>query len=308
MYPQILGVLLRFRAEGPPSLIQKRLADRKQRLHKLLAKIHITYPPLLGLTIADTPRRPEPSYAEPHLHDKFPQDNRLEAPFPTTAEVLTWPLLAGFVERDVPVVEMEAAFNQLRDEISQAIRVWKTRVDNEVMDIWRQGHPNQQPGDMWQSESETNSPSSLVVGALPSCTLVFSKPDGTATEDISELPESLQLLLRADTMFKDTTVSGGRYTLTHPLRPKFYPDILPWLSNIRIGTGTILQGDTWNPAKFTSYNAAEKLARGLLVHLGRPNATHAELEELGHRFFCQRCDGKDLSSWDTLVRHLFCRK
>ncbi|KAF8597359.1 hypothetical protein BDV93DRAFT_562396, partial [Ceratobasidium sp. AG-I] len=302
IYSEILEVLLQLRGRDPAPLIQERLAGRQEHLHKLLSGIRIARPPLVDVTIGDAPRRSSPSYKGPYLHFKFGKENAVDAPFPTTGEGLTWPLLTGLVERDVPKEEMERAFNEQRDEIERAILGWQTRVDDEVMDIWRAGHPNRHPNDRRMSNPEHNGSSSKVVGALPACTLVFGKPDGSTTSDINELPQSHQLLLRADTLMKQIAPQEECSMVTQTFRPLAYPDIVPERCSIQI-LGALYQGDSWDSSLWASYPEAEEIACSLLQHLGRPDATHAEMDALRLRFSCMRCNNNEAKSWDALLEH-----
>lgn len=296
-----MNVLLAYRKADPSSLRRTRLVDRQEHLHKLLARIRISSPPLVDVEIADSPRTPNPPYDEPHLHFKFHGYDTVYQPFPTTDEVLTWPLLAGLVERDVPREEMEVVFNEQRDEIEHAIRNWQTRVEDQVMEIWREGHPQRQPGDSWRTEPENPGPSSKVVGALPACTLVFGKHDASTTNNINELPESHQLLLRADTIFKHIPIKEQGSIIACSSELCTYPGILPQPHMLRISE-TIVLGGSWDPSRWAAYPEVEELARSLLQHLGRPNATQAEMVSLRLRFFCMRCNDKEIRSWNTLVR------
>ncbi|KAF8597357.1 hypothetical protein BDV93DRAFT_610437 [Ceratobasidium sp. AG-I] len=302
VYSNILGTLLILRGQDPASLVQKRLIDRQEHLHRLLAGIRIVSPPLVDVMVPDTPRRLGPAHEEPYLHFNLDRNDTADAPFPTTTEVLTWPLLSSLVERDVPKEEMEVVFNKGRDEVGRIIRDWQTRVDDEVMDIWREGHLNEDPGDRGMSEPAQDSPSFKVVGALPACTLVFGKPDGSTTSDINDLPETHQLLLRADTIFKQIAVKEQRSVVTHPLGPYAYPKLLPQPCSVRI-LEALYQGNIWDSPLWAPYPEAEELARGLLQHLGRPNATHAEMDALRLRFFCMRCSSNEIKSWDGLLEH-----
>lgn len=248
----------------------------------------------------------------------------IDMPFPTTAEILTWPMIKEIVEVDRPVEELEDVFNQSRDEIDQAISDWRAKVDQDVLETW-----HREPGESSSSNAggskgkrragknstrqvrgvpinrtRTRRRSSkgkerasfnydLTCGtSLPETTIMYRKPDGTTTEDVDELSDEMRLLFRADTLFVPY------------FRPPFYPDLLPGHYNSFISSdrGVIPDlGRIWNPAELKRDGRGSATARALLELLGIPDATYPQMKAVDQGFVCQRCSYRLPHSWGDIV-------
>lgn len=106
-------------------MTEQSMLNRKEHLHDALGKLRMASSPLMIRNPSNKLGRPTHIYAESYFNYSFIKQEKLEAPFPTTTEVLTWPILEGFIERDVPIEEIELAFDELRDGIVQDIFSWK---------------------------------------------------------------------------------------------------------------------------------------------------------------------------------------
>lgn len=257
-----------------------------------------------------------------------PHINIISMPFPTTAELLTWPIVKEMVENDTSVEELEEKFKERRGDIDQALSSWKEKVLRDVLDIWRKGSeekPSQatsggtkgkqkatqssarQAKDVPPAQDKTprmlrkgkervlSSPELTCGTSLPPFELTFTKPDGTTTDNVEELPDGLRLLFRADALFNDEGLS------------KYYPRLLPGHHNSYICTDDGLipdYGEIWDPTEFRRDEHGSTVARTLLEIMGSPDATHPEMRALGDAFWCQRCSGRHPDSWEMIVSRL----
>lgn len=248
-------------------------------------------------------------------------------PFPTTVELLTWPMVKEMVEEDRSVEELEEAFTERRGEIDEALSEWRDKVLREVLEIWRQeseekeeakaeaeGSKGEQKAtkgsarkaqDVSLARAKTRRKSrkgkerasaapDLTCGTtLPQTVVTFTKPDGTTTEDVEDLPEDWRLLFRADTLFSSLFCSP------------FYPDLLPGHFNAFVATdGGMMMPDlgrTWKPEDVKRDDSGSAMAKVLLDLLGIPDATYPQMKAAGQAFLCQRCSHEVPDSWERIV-------
>lgn len=319
--PKLIPLLEANRAHNEELDRKKRLAERERHVHDLFNKIRNSLPPLVEITAAWPDEEDNVDATSKHVAD--PRTTRTDTPFPTTAELLTWASIQEIVEVDTSLEEVEDAFNQRRGEIDEAISDWRDRVLQDVLDIWhkapeekstagaggskgkgkasksstKQAKPNPpantKPRRKSRKGKERASPNyDLTFGtSLPLCTMKFTLPDGTTTEDLDELPDDLRLLLRADTLF------------TSSARPPFYPDLLPGnskSSSTYFGPNRDF-GQVWDPEEVERDDDGSATARALLELIGVPDATYPQMKASGQAFVCQRCNYELPDSWDGIV-------
>ncbi|CAE7089016.1 unnamed protein product [Rhizoctonia solani] len=212
----------------------------------------------------------------------------VQAPFPPMIDLLKWPIIVNLLEADTDLDTIQDAFEASKGEIEAQIRSWRSTVEKELVDTLKAGTTGEDQGTHLDTE-------------IPPLQL---PPKSRLMDHIT--PDT-RLLLRADSVFcaSDDTVA--------PL-PLHFPELFHILQDrpndyFEVGfeeciTYTIPKhGYTWDPSEVVSYPEGATAAKALLKELGRADAAHFELQELGARFTCGSCADKRLRTWDEMVQH-----
>ncbi|KAG9118263.1 hypothetical protein FRC07_007307 [Ceratobasidium sp. 392] len=328
MYPKLVPMLKSNRKHNEVIDKKNRRYARISRLREIVDKIRLALPPLVHVTQKQPAENDSTNEAGTSTAPAFPapssnrHDVKAEIPFPSIAELLTWPIIEDVIETDTQPEEVEASFNEIRDEFDQAVIEWREKVEQDLVDIWNAGrtedHEDEtKPGPSTskgkgkgkaaerngarrstrtskgrKSATRSSSTEVSVELVLPEFTATFGKPDGTTTQDISELSPNLQLLLRADTLFRVSIFYS-------------YPAIVPPAEKPHIVgcPPEELFGKRWDPKEATRYDEGSAMARKLLARVGRPDATAAEMKALGGNFMCGRCNRNLPERWQEIVVH-----
>ncbi|KAH7337547.1 hypothetical protein B0J17DRAFT_663398 [Rhizoctonia solani] len=105
---------------------------------------------------------------------------------------------------------------------------------------------------------------------------------------IAALPTSTQKLLRADTIFMRASTESGQKTENNDARTQvcyFYPHF------------------DGHPDAFIFSDLASEIAKNLLACLGRPNASHLEMESVGYALDCGMCPEICSVGWRDIIEH-----
>ncbi|ELU42212.1 hypothetical protein AG1IA_03759 [Rhizoctonia solani AG-1 IA] len=298
--------------------------DRINKLQPLVSKVRIALPPLVHLIRKDSSNN-NPAAQSTRPRDIFPTDQnsdiKVEQPFPSTSELLTWPMIKDIVDGDVPLEEVETRFNNIRDEFDRAVVEWRDNIERDLVTIWNTGRededdtetstskgkekgksdarmarPNTRNARVSTGTSGSTSSSNSTQLVLPEFIATHTMPDGTTTTNISDLSSNLQLLLRADTMF-----TNDGFILRHT-----YPAIVPravQLARVIGGPEELNYGSRWNSTKLRRDDESSAIAKELLSRVGRSGATSIEMEALGGNFRCMRCNRTLTDTWENLVMH-----
>lgn len=320
LYPRLVSLLKANREHIKQLAWEERSAARHECLAEILDGIYTKgeSPPLISVTLHD-------SYSE-YSYDRTKYRLGLDwissqedlgkicTAFPTPTEALTIPVVKEQIEKDISVVAIRQNLIDLEMEIHQAIVDWQAKVRQDLFEIWDQGREDS-PVDleimMTGHElgvsvlaSGSNNPNNLPPAVvLPESTVEFLLLDGKTTHDIRKLPEDLQLLLRADVVFKSFKQSAsGSYE-----HRRTYPRIVPCTP---IGSYKYRSdwprylwelGGQWDPKIVTRDHEASMVAHVLLKWIGRPNATFVEMATMGVTFQCARCYQDNPNTWEALV-------
>ncbi|CUA72842.1 hypothetical protein RSOLAG22IIIB_10350 [Rhizoctonia solani] len=311
LYPKLVPLLESNRTHN--QRIDKEREERVRQLKAIISRIEEARPPLVHLTlkssqvtVSNKSGTSTSAISEQNNSREDYLDVTVRQPFPTMAELLTWPIIKGLVIDDRPhSLGMNMRFEKIREEFDLAIVEWRQRIEHDLVEIWdADGGEEGGPGPLAiEGEAdqlvETNpqkpaytggsakEPTSLSTGfTLPEFVATYTKPDGTTTTNISDLDPNLQLLLRADTTFS-TTRYQGYFT---------YPYIVDRC------LGAFSGGKRWDPTIFERNDEASAVSQKLLAQIGRPEASMADMEVLDRTFRCGRCCFKP-EDWDDLVQH-----
>ncbi|KAF8691001.1 hypothetical protein RHS03_08885, partial [Rhizoctonia solani] len=298
--------------------------DRINKLQPLVSKVRIALSPLVHLVRKDSSNN-NPAAQSTRPRDIFPTDQnsdiKVEQPFPSTSELLTWPMIKDIVDGDVPLEEVETRFNNIRHEFDRAVVEWRDNIERDLVTIWNTGReddddtetstskgkekgksdarmarPNTRNARVSTGTSGSTSSSNSAQLVLPEFIATYIMPDGTTTTNISDLSSNLQLLLRADTMF-----TNDGFILRHT-----YPAIVPravQLARVIGGPEELNYGSRWNSTKLRRDDESSAIAKELLSRVGRSGATSIEMEALGGNFRCMRCNRTLTDTWENLVMH-----
>ncbi|EUC62643.1 hypothetical protein RSOL_424590 [Rhizoctonia solani AG-3 Rhs1AP] len=323
LYPKLIPLLKSNQTYNDELDKKNRRRDRINKLQALVASIRTALPPLVHLVRKTSPTDPEPS---PPNTSSTPStavntDFTVEQPFPSTNELLTWPMIKDIVDDDTSLAQVETRFNEIRDEFDQRVLEWRDKIERDLVAIWNGGREDEiklestsngkgkGKGKAVARTIKTTRKSRATTGptdasgshsvdlVLPEFVATYTKPDGTPTTNISDLSPNLQLLLRADTMFG--SADGFFLDRTYPaIVPRAVPPC------VILGVPEELNyGDRWNASRVKRNDEMSGVAKQLLMRAGRPDATSVEMKALGIDFRCGRCVRTFTNTWEDLVMH-----
>lgn len=257
IYPKLVPLLETNRDYNNEKDRKRNLAKRQGLIHDWFSKIRSSSGYLAVATVSWT-KDTEGDVSAYH-RAREPSKAYIHKPFPTTAEVLRWPLVKEMIDDNTSVEEMENVFNKRRSEVDQALSDWRSKVVQDSSDIWSKGSTKPGAGgsegadrvsmgsglegessrqSLKGKERASSSHDAFCGTSMPRCTVQFTQPDGTTTENVDELSDDMHLLFRADTLFR-----SGWFA-------EFYPAFLPGHHNSYVATddGVLPHyGEIWNP-------------------------------------------------------------
>ncbi|KAG8787752.1 hypothetical protein FRC12_015312 [Ceratobasidium sp. 428] len=292
----------------------KRKRGRHSLFHDMVYKMRKGVPPLVHVTARQPSEVDDSGSSTASVSEALTlsdRDVKIEMLFPSSDELLRWPVIKRILRKDTSLEEARIKLKQVWDEIEQAIVEWREDVEQDLIEIWGAEGAEAEPtsstskatgrGTEQHAQGGTgyttmsNSSSHTAPFDLPEFIVTFGTLDGATTTDLSSLPPGMQLLLRADTVFKGHEVHHHYPTLVphaYSLYESFYARYAEWNS-----------GGRWKAKRFSRDNEASGVAKKLLAQIGRPDATSAETQAFGARFKCGRCTGGSSTTWDRLVQH-----
>ncbi|QRV86989.1 DNA mismatch repair protein MutS [Ceratobasidium sp. AG-Ba] len=252
-----------------------------------------------------------PDQLPPAEHRWSGDENRLVRDtvqtFPSMAEFLELPSVRNLLARDLSFTDLVTVFETCEDEVGRAIQERRIAIEQElvtILDSASKGYngdsadgsedPDEQPIMVLKARKYINirPVGPLDDTTIPKSTIVFPRPDGTCTTNISTLPWTTQTLLRADSRFiwRDLSVCYPLMCLPDASLPAFF------------ARDEDSYGTRWNADPILADRRGSIICRQLLSALGRPDATHAELVIIGNNFKCGRC-GDPPTIWEVMVGH-----
>ncbi|KAG8787925.1 hypothetical protein FRC12_015105 [Ceratobasidium sp. 428] len=315
LYPKLLPLLESNHEYHQRIDRMKRKRGRHDMFHDMVYKMRKGVPPVVRVTVKHPSQVDDPgSNATSVSGASTPssRDIKIETLFPSDDELLRWPMLKRILRNDMSTEEARIKLEEIWDEIEQAIVEWRENVEQDLIEIWNAEEAEAEPAlstskvdgkgtgrNVQRGNGHTtisNSNSHTVPFDLPEFIVTFGRPDGTTTTELPSLSPGMQLLLRADTIFK------GHDVCHH------YPTLVPHASCFGSFSGSRAQSERnhrgrWKAKRIGRDNEASAVARKLLAQIGRPDATSAETQAFGARFQCDRCTGGSPITWDRLVQH-----
>ncbi|CAE6471514.1 unnamed protein product [Rhizoctonia solani] len=325
LYPKLIPLLKSNQTYNDELDKKNRRRDRIKKLQALLASIMSALPPLVHLvrkTSSIGPESSSPHTSSTPFTNTANSDFKVEQPFPSINELLTWPMIKDIVDDDTSLEQVETRFSKIRDEFDRGVLEWRDKIERDLVAIWTDGREDETKlestskgkgkgkgkGKAVARTTKTTRKSRATTGptnasdhsvdlVLPEFVATYTKPDGTSTTNISDLPPNLQLLLRADTIFG--SIDG-------PFLDRTYPAIVPRAVPFYVilgGPEELKYGDRWNASHIKRDDEMSAVAKQLLVRAGRPGATSVEMKALGANFRCGRCIRMLADTWEDLVAH-----
>ncbi|QRV86984.1 hypothetical protein RhiJN_15002 [Ceratobasidium sp. AG-Ba] len=302
VYPQLLPLLRSNRSyhESVAKALRRRL--RIQRLDELFLEIRQASPPLVRVvrrkSIVDQPDADDYPLLEAAERWARPggQETKVAFPFPNLAEIFTWPMIAALIEDDISPDVLQERFVEIREEFDEAVWTWRDKIEGDLVEMWEatkddsSGDPASDApecaDDLSMGGSYDQNTSDIVV--------TFTKPDGTITSRIDELPPNQQILLRADVLFKCATYG---FVTTYP---SVVPVVRP-LMELPSYFDHMQYGKRWKRHR-VSYDAkSSNIAKHILASLNRSGATTAEMKNVGLCLQCGRCNIGMSENWSRLA-------
>ncbi|KAG8681721.1 hypothetical protein FRC11_000741 [Ceratobasidium sp. 423] len=259
--PKLTTLLEANRKERLENARQTRKREREARLEELFRVIKER--DILELKVS------------PHSPDsKEPTSVSYEPPFPSFSHRLKYPIILDLHDTDRPVAEMEAKFEQHREEIEGYITEWRNHVQSHFIKLAREGPK---------------------VGkkVLQSTSIVRNNK----SDPFAKLSDDVKRLLRADSFFNTTSLLGlGRPLSYGPiLRTEALSEALGFTAAASSSALPNLDHIRWDPE-------ANKAARELLTSVGKSNASYLEMTDKPI-YACGRCHDTKPKTWEQMVEH-----
>ncbi|KAG8735903.1 hypothetical protein FRC12_017850 [Ceratobasidium sp. 428] len=204
----------------------------------------------------------------------------LRRPFPPMVETFQFPSIASLLENDVDADPFEALFDEVRDDIEEAIRNWWLRVEDELLEAFLAGSD---------------------VAPCSDLALNFPLPPKYASA-VSDLSPFLRTLLRADTVFRAVNDRVCPSPLYYPEMFSMYQQRFGGHFRSRSGIDPRL-GYVWNTDRVRRFDEGVAAAKAILDELGRKDAAQFEMQCLGAIFACGQCSDKMSRTWNQIVHH-----
>ncbi|KAG8711716.1 hypothetical protein FRC09_020459 [Ceratobasidium sp. 395] len=283
--PQLTPLLeqnRKLRLEAEASI---RLSTRQSKVMQWLSKTFHEMEPYARLL--DNAQNEFVSQAQEDLYSmlRYTEESKraskyLKAPYPVISEAIAWDALKLLVDTDIPMEDFELKLVDIRPTLDTLLLEWRVQLEESLIELL----PTKM--DSTEANSENASSSSGV-----EATMVSSQVQGsymqTTGEPVDAVSSGTQSLLRADTVFCQTTYHSGIY---------FYPDDFTHL-------WSVVSEKTW------CYNVeASNIAKALLLSLGNIDETHLQMKAAGPGFSCGRCVSRNCVTWREMVSHFVSEK
>ncbi|KAG9084849.1 hypothetical protein FRC07_013536, partial [Ceratobasidium sp. 392] len=271
----------------------KRKQGRHDMVQDMVSQMRKGLPPLVQVTPKQSAQTEDPDSDADSITGFSTagyRDITIDMLFPSSDELFRWPMIKRIVKADTSPEEARVKLEEIQDEFDQAVAEWRENVEQDLIEIW---NTEEEPKPKRASSGRPVKADPIQL-ELPEFIVTVGKPDGTTTTDLSDLSPSMQLLLRADTIFKG-----------HPVHHS-YPALVPHAFPSGPIGGSPTEWNSrgrWKAKRISRDNKASVVAKKLLARIGRPDATSAETKAFGARFQCGRCAAGSPETWSGLVQH-----
>ncbi|KAG8754562.1 hypothetical protein FRC12_011158, partial [Ceratobasidium sp. 428] len=197
--------------------------------------------------------------------------------FPNLIDVLEWDQMKEFLENDTSVADMEEQVSKRLPEITRRADKWIDDTEGQLVEVLRKAHEADNLG-----------------RDIPDPSLFIS---GGSSSPLENATGNEKILLRADSLFELT--GGGA-------RPPVIYDAAVlggYTSMTYLWSFTYAYDRPLDVTKLKPHAEAQKAARKILAHIGKPDATVLEMRAAGQTYRCGRCHDWDSFSWEEIVNH-----
>ncbi|KAG8752935.1 hypothetical protein FRC12_011739 [Ceratobasidium sp. 428] len=182
--------------------------------------------------------------------------------FPNIADALEWDQMKRLLEDDMPVAHMEEQVSQCLPDIVRRVDKWIDDVEGHLVELLRKGREVDNLGQ------------DMLDASLPVPSASLGPLENTTGNE--------KILLRADSLFEskhggnqppvvyDAAVLNGYPSMVYPYFTPGYERPL-------------------DVAKLKPHAGAQKAARKILAHVGKPDAIFLEMKAPGYMYRCGRC-------------------
>ncbi|KAF8600704.1 hypothetical protein BDV93DRAFT_510727 [Ceratobasidium sp. AG-I] len=263
--PKLIPLLERNRELRLETEKEQRKHARKLKLSQLLSHIKDADPPLIDAQIKNI----EPPSWIPSSPTIKVSHQRV---FPLAVDLLEYPIMKSLDEADVSASEMEARFEEHREEINAHISEWRVQIEGHMAELLRKGR---------------ESDGLREAAPAPILPVVELEPN-----PFDKVSDDLKILLRADSLFESTSS--------------------PFMTPFNYSALTSVRGSSMyahlreHPLDLAGYRRdarAQGFAKALLAGMGKPDASFLELKSVEPRLMCGRCHNGVFYNWEEMVGH-----
>ncbi|KAG8693976.1 hypothetical protein FRC09_010142, partial [Ceratobasidium sp. 395] len=178
------------------------------------------------------------------------------------ADALEWDQMKRLLEDDMPIAHMEEQVSQCLPDIVRRVDKWIDDVEGHLVELLRKGREVDNLGQ------------DILDASIP--------VPGASSSPFENTTGNEKILLRADSLFEskhggnqppvvyDAAVLNGYPSMVYPYFTPGYERPL-------------------DVAKLKPHAGAQKAARKILAHVGKPDATFLEMKAPGYMYRCGRC-------------------
>ncbi|KAG8718247.1 hypothetical protein FRC09_012951 [Ceratobasidium sp. 395] len=248
----------------------ERKCARQTRLEAYLKTIKEEKRPIIDVTVPPL-AIPGSNSASPDVQIKY------MGIFPKFIDALEWDQMKGFLENDISVADMEEQVSKCLPDITRRIDEWINDIEGHLVELLRKGREADNLG-----------------RDIPDASLSVS---GASSSPLENATGNEKILLRADSLF-ESSGGGARPPLVYDAAVLSEYTSMAYLYPFTYGYDRAL-----DMSKLKPHTEAQKAARKILAHIGKPDATVLEMRTARQVYRCGRCHDRKNFSWEGIVNH-----
>ncbi|KAH7325416.1 hypothetical protein B0J17DRAFT_632894 [Rhizoctonia solani] len=224
LYPKLLPFLKANRSHNERVDKANRRRERIKKLKEISERTRLALPPLVHLTLKVPPENNKPTETStstcvyPPSKSDYPA-MKIDQPFPTMSEFLTWSMIKNIVDDETPLEDVQTRFKEIRGGFDQAVVEWRDKIERDLIEVWHAGQDGDEEVESKVSKrkgkgkaiaqttkSNTRKTRRSAAAAnksipqptphqieliLPEFVATYTKPDGTTTTNLSDLSPHL---------------------------------------------------------------------------------------------------------------------
>lgn len=275
------------KANKPKALLKEERKRRGERTHEIAMfthKLRKGLPPFI--------QGVDPLDLGPYGRWKSARTLKFTTPFPDFFDFTIWPVFVEMENRDVSGEVIKNELNARTTEITGIWQEWKAGLEAELAKILEGGRASLEDESLAQVQKfgDVALPNVTLTATIVDPPISSSKPP--YQEVLSKYSPHVQLLLRADSIFRTNYESGPYFYPVHfELFQRDWYYYGPWEPDAKaIKQREFAKEHDQRMCEIEYDVRGVKIARRFLKELGCPDASYIELASMGPRFLCGRCD------------------